>query len=81
MPKQRGTVQWFNQHKRYGFIAGEQGDQVFLHQNALLEAKGSRPHEGQVALYHVHYSTKGPEALNVELVEAAVRRSGEPKER
>jgi cold shock CspA family protein len=81
LPKQRGTVQRFNLRKRYGFIVDEQGERVFLHQNALLESNEGRPHEGQVALYHVHYSTKGPEALNVELVETAAPRSREPKER
>ena len=69
MPKQRGTVQWYDRRRRYGFIIGERGDRVFVHQNALYEANGSRPNEGQPALYHVHYASKGPEALNVELVE------------
>jgi CspA family cold shock protein len=71
VPKQHGTVQWFDPRKRYGFIVGEQGERVFLHQNALYEANGSRPSEGQSVLYHVHYAIKGPEALNVELVDAA----------
>jgi CspA family cold shock protein len=68
MPKQRGTVQWFDPRKRYGFILGEQGEQIFLHQNALYQANGSRPDEGKQALYHVRFATKGPEALNVELI-------------
>jgi CspA family cold shock protein len=69
LPKQRGTVKWFDRRKRYGFIIGEQGEELFVHQNALYEANGSRPYEGQSVLYHVHYAIKGPEALNVELLE------------
>ena len=69
VPKRRGTVQWFDRRKRYGIIVDEQGEEISVHQNALSETNGSRPFEGQVVLYHVHYATKGPEALNVELVE------------
>lgn len=68
LPKQRGKVKWFDRRKHYGFIVGEQGEQIFVHQNALYKANGSQPQEGQVALYHVRYAIKGPEALNVELV-------------
>jgi CspA family cold shock protein len=81
IPKQRGTVQWFDRRKRYGFIIGEQGERIFLHQNALYEANGSRPHEGQSVLYHVHYAAKGPEALNVELVETVNPSSRESQDR
>jgi CspA family cold shock protein len=70
-PKQRGTIKWFDPHKHYGFIVDEQGEQIFVHQSALYQANGSRPREGQPALYHVHYALKGPKALNVELLETA----------
>ena len=75
LPKQCGTIQWFDRRKRYGFIIGEQGERIFVHQNALYDANGSRPAEGQSALYHVHYATRGPEALNVEMIET--KRPGE----
>jgi cold shock CspA family protein len=81
VPKRRGTVQWFDRRKRYGFIIDEQGERIFLHQNALYEANGSRPYQGQSVLYHVHYAIKGPEALNVELIETGGPGSREPKER
>ena len=80
-PKQRGTVKWFSHRRRYGFIVGEQGEEIFMHQNALYEANGSRPCEGESVLYHVHYAIKGPEALNVELMETGGPGSREPKER
>jgi len=71
LPKLRGTVKWFDHRKRYGFIVGEHGEQVFVHENALYRPNGSLPQEGQTALYHVRYAVKGPEALNVELVQRA----------
>jgi cold shock CspA family protein len=58
VPKQRGTVKWFERRKRYGFIVGEQGEDVFVHQNVLYEANGSRPREAQAALYNVRYAIK-----------------------
>jgi len=81
LPKQRGTVKWFDRHKRYGFIIGEQGEQIFMRQNALYEADGRRPCEGQLALYHGRYPAKGPEVLNVELVETMRPSSRDTKER
>ena len=81
LSKQRGTVKWFDRRKRYGFIIGEQGEEIFMHQNALYEANGSSPREGQLVLFHVHYATKGPEALNVELMETGGPGSRAPKER
>jgi CspA family cold shock protein len=70
LPKQQGTVKWFDRRKHYGFIVSEQGQELFVHQNQLFGVNGDGPHEGQTARFHVHYAAKGPEALNVELVEA-----------
>jgi CspA family cold shock protein len=69
-PKERGTVKWFNPRKHYGFIATDAGDEVFFHQEQLLDDSGRAPHEGQSVRFHLHFPRKGPEALNVELVEA-----------
>jgi cold shock CspA family protein len=80
-PKLRGTVQWFDRRKQYGFIIDEQGERVFMHQNALYQANGARPYAGQLVLYHVHYAIKGPEALNVELVDSEGPNAREAKER
>jgi CspA family cold shock protein len=69
LPKQRGKVKWFSRRKCYGFIITEEGEEVFFHRNELLEGNGNAPHEGQVTQFHVRQSRKGPEALNVELIE------------
>jgi CspA family cold shock protein len=65
-PKRRGEVKWFNPHKRYGFIVSEEGQDVFVHEQQILA--GRDPTEGQGVKFHLHYSPKGPEALNVELI-------------
>jgi CspA family cold shock protein len=68
LPKQRGAVKWFSPRRRYGFITTGEGEEVFFHQNELLESNGNVPQEGQIAQFHLRYSVKGVEAMNVELV-------------
>lgn len=69
LPKHRGEVKWFSPRKRYGFIITEAGDEAFFHQQQLLEDIDLAPRKGQTVRFHLHYPPKGPEALNVELVE------------
>jgi CspA family cold shock protein len=68
-PKQRGQVKWFNADKHYGFIISDTGEEVFFHQEQLLEKTPRRLQGGQKVRFHLHYPVKGPEALNVELIE------------
>ncbi len=66
--KERGEIKWFSSHKRYGFIATEEGHEIFVHQKQILEDQENILREGQAVRFHVHQSLKGPEACNVELV-------------
>jgi CspA family cold shock protein len=68
LTKQRGKIKWFNSHKRYGFIASKEGNDIFLHQTQILERYGDKPLEGQTVRFHLRHSPKGPEALNVEII-------------
>jgi CspA family cold shock protein len=70
LPKEQGKVKWFDPRKHYGFIATQAGDEVFFHQEQLLDDAGQAPRDGQAVRFHLHFSRKGPEALNVELVKA-----------
>jgi CspA family cold shock protein len=67
LPKQRGVIKWFNPHKQYGFISGEEGEDVFFHERQIVEGREAA-HEGQRARFHVRYGEKGLQALNVEVL-------------
>ena len=65
----KGTVKWFNADKGYGFIARDEGPDVFVHYSAI-EAAGYRSlEEGQTVEFDVTEGQKGPQAANVRLVE------------
>ena len=68
MPKEKGEVKWFNPHKHYGFIVTDDGEEIFFHQQQILNQKGEGPQSGQKVRFHTQYRLKGPEALNVEMV-------------
>ena len=62
-----GTVKWFNDAKGFGFITGDDGEDVFAHFSAV-EAKddGYRTlDEGAKVAYDVEMSEKGPRAANI----------------
>ena len=63
-----GTVKWFNGAKGYGFIAREEGDDVFVHYSAI-EGQGFRNlEEGQSVEFNVEQGQKGLQATNVTVV-------------
>ncbi len=66
LAKERGEVKWFSVRKHYGFISMGEED-VFFHQQQLIDAPETGPQEGQLARFHTRYSPKGREALNVEI--------------
>ncbi len=60
-----GTVKWFKDDKGYGFIAGEDGVEVFVHYSAI-QAEGFKSlSEGQKVSYDVQQGPKGLQAANV----------------
>ena len=61
----RGTVKWFNDAKGYGFIAREEGDEVFVH-HAEIEGSGFRTlHEGEAVEFEERKGERGIEAAHV----------------
>ena len=68
-----GTVKWFNAEKGYGFIAQEEGDDVFVHYSAI-EGGGFRAlNEGERVEFDVVPGTKGPQATSVRKLTMASR--------
>lgn len=62
---QQGVVKWFEPAKGYGFIAGDDGNDVFVHQSNIL-MKGFRFLEsGQRVNYQTEPTEKGNNAINV----------------
>jgi CspA family cold shock protein len=60
-----GTVKWFNASKGYGFIAREDGPDVFVHYTAI-QADGYRSlTEGQRVEFSIEKGPKGLQASNV----------------
>ena len=60
-----GKVKWFNPAKGYGFITGDDGNEVFVHYSAI-NAEGYKTLEnGQAVTYEVVEVDKGPQAMNV----------------
>jgi len=60
-----GTVKWFNSSKGYGFITREEGDDVFVHYNAI-EGDGYKSlDEGDKVQFEIEESAKGLQAAKV----------------
>ena len=60
-----GKVKWFNENKGYGFIAQEEGPEVFVHFSAI-QGDGYRTLlEGQTVEFEVQEGDKGLQAANV----------------
>ena len=60
-----GVVKWFNDAKGYGFIAMEDGKDIFVHYSAI-EMEGRKTlKEGQQVTFDIGEGPKGPQAANV----------------
>jgi len=59
----KGTVKFFNEPKQFGFIAAEDGKEIFVHQSALGE--GVTLQEGDSIEFDVEEGDRGPKAINV----------------
>lgn len=60
-----GTVKWFNNSKGYGFIAPEDGEDLFVHFSEI-QIEGYRTlKNGQKVSFEVSKGDKGAHALKV----------------
>jgi CspA family cold shock protein len=60
----QGKVKWFSGQKGYGFIAQEEGNDVFVHVNELAPGVATLE-ENQTVEFEVTQGQKGPQAVNV----------------
>ncbi len=61
--KMEGTVKFFNMGKGFGFIAGDDGKEYFVHKTALGE--GVTLNENDAVTFDVEEGDRGPKAVNV----------------
>ena len=62
----KGKIKWFNPRKGFGFITGEDGNDIFVHQNDIAE--GTQLNEEDSVEYEKEDSDRGPKATNVKKV-------------
>ena len=60
-----GKVKWFSAEKGYGFIAREDGDDVFVHFSAIQDEGFKTLNEGQDVEFDIGEGARGPQAANV----------------
>ena len=65
----QGAVKWFNDQKGYGFIAGDDGQDYFVHFSAILMDGRKTLEEGQRVSFDTEQSAKGTAAINVSILE------------
>ena len=62
---QKGSVKWFNDSKGFGFIAQENGEDVFVHHTAIQMEGFKSLSEGDRVEFEVTQGPKGLQAQNV----------------
>lgn len=60
-----GTVKWFNADKGFGFITGEDGNDVFAHFSAIQSDGFKTLDEGQAVNFDTEEGPRGLQATNI----------------
>ena len=63
-----GTVKWFNSSKGFGFISQEDGEDVFVHFQAIVSDGYKSLDEGQKVEFSVTQGDKGLQATDVKVI-------------
>nr|WP_300005533.1 cold-shock protein [Tissierella sp.] len=62
---EKGTVKWFNGTKGFGFITGDNGEDLFVHYSAIQGDGFKSLDEGDQVEFEATEGEKGPQATNV----------------
>jgi CspA family cold shock protein len=63
-----GTVKWFSDKKGYGFIEQDDHQELFVHYTGISSSGFKSLNEGQRVRFEVETSSRGPKAINVEVL-------------
>lgn len=63
--RMKGFVKNFNAERGYGFICGQDGEDVFVHFSAIEEEGFKKLEKGQEVEFEVVEGDKGPQAAKV----------------
>ena len=66
MATYKGKVKWFSNKKGYGFITGDNGQEIFVHQTAIKSSGFRTLEQGEQVNFDLIVSDKGPKAENVQ---------------
>ncbi|MFM0856185.1 cold-shock protein [Streptococcus suis] len=61
----QGTVKWFNAEKGFGFIAQENGPDVFAHFSEIQSNGFKSLEDGQKVTFEVEQGQRGLQAINI----------------
>ena len=75
MEEQRitGTVKWFSDRKGYGFIARDEGKDVFVHFSGIRPGGPRSLNENDKVEFLVEIDQRGPRAADLVVIESAPR--------
>jgi len=62
-----GKVKWYDKKKGYGFIAEENGGDIFVHYTSFSDPSLRTLNEGEAVTFEIAQGEKGPRAQNLSI--------------